>query len=62
MKNNIVAGQSAVKQHLRNGAYTACNRKFSLNTNDFESFKYWAEKHSEICCSKCLNRFIQKIK
>jgi hypothetical protein len=59
---NITAGESAKKQHLRNGALTACNRKTSgIGNNDFEYFKWWAEEHPEICCQKCLNRYNEKI-
>jgi|LakMenE18May11ns_1017448.scaffolds.fasta_scaffold9750551_1 hypothetical protein len=58
---NITSGQSAQKQHLENGALTACNRKSSgINKNSFESFKWWADKYPEVCCTKCLNRFTEK--
>jgi hypothetical protein len=60
MRNNIASGQSSVKQHLSNGASTACNRKMSTHKNEFVEFKYWAEKYPEICCAKCLNRFVEK--
>jgi hypothetical protein len=58
---NIAAGQSAKKQHLSNGAVTACNRKSSgIGKNDFESFKWFAQKYPDACCQKCLNRFNEK--
>jgi hypothetical protein len=58
---NITKGQSSKKQHLSNGAVTACNRRTSgINTHDFQSFKWSAEKYPEVCCQKCLNRFNQK--
>jgi hypothetical protein len=58
---NITAGQSAKKQHLNNGAVTACNRKTSgVSSNDFQYFKWWVEKYPNICCQKCLNRFNEK--
>jgi hypothetical protein len=59
---NITAGQSAKKQHLVNGSLTACNRKSSgIGLNDFQEFNWWVEKHPEVCCQKCLNRFIEKL-
>ena len=58
---NLTNGQSSKKQHLQSGASTACLRKTSgINNNDFSSFKWWAEKYPEICCTKCLNRFHEK--
>jgi hypothetical protein len=58
---NITAGQSAKKQHLSNGAVTSCNRRTSgIGSNDFQSFKWWAEKHPDACCQKCLNRYNEK--
>ena len=58
---NITAGQSAKKEHLSNGAVTACNRRTSgIGSNDFQSFKWWVEKHPYACCQKCLNRFNEK--
>ena len=58
---NIAAGQSAKKEHLRNGAVTACNRRTSgIGSNDFQSFKWWAEKYPDACCQKCLSRFNEK--
>jgi hypothetical protein len=58
---NITSGQSAQKQHLENGSLTACNRRTSgIGKNDFQSFKWLAEKYPEVCCQKCLNRFNQK--
>ena len=60
--NNITAGQSAKKEHLRNGAGTACNRRTSgINCHDFADFKWWAIKYPEVCCQKCLNRFNEKM-
>ena len=45
---NIAAGQLSKRQHLRNGAGTACNRRTSgIGNNDFEDFKWIAEKHPE---------------
>jgi hypothetical protein len=59
---NIAAGESAKKQHLSNGSLTYCNRTISgFGKNDFESFKWWAEKHPDACCQKCLNRFNEKL-
>ena len=59
---NIAAGQSSKRQHLRNGAGTACNRRTSgINCHDFEGFKWWAEKYPEDCCQKCLNRFNERM-
>jgi hypothetical protein len=59
---NITAGQSAVKQHLSNGSMTACNRRTSgIGKNSFDEFKWVAENYPEVCCSKCLNRFNEKI-
>ena len=59
---NITAGQSAKKEHLRNGAATACNRRTSgIGNNEFEDFKWIAEKYPEYCCQKCLNRFNEKM-
>jgi hypothetical protein len=60
--NNISAGQSAIKEHLSNGAYTACNRKTSFAKNDFQDFKWLVENYPDNCCKKCLNRFLQKSK
>ncbi len=58
---NISAGQSSQKQHLSNGALTACNRRTSgIGKNDKESFKWWVEKYPQECCQKCLTRFNQK--
>jgi hypothetical protein len=58
---NITAGQSAKKQHLSNGAVTACNRRTSgIGKNSFEEFKWIVEKNTDVCCQKCLNRFIEK--
>jgi hypothetical protein len=58
---NITAGQSAKKQHLSNGSRTYCNRRTSgIGKHDFDSFKWWAEKYPDVCCQKCLNRFIEK--
>lgn len=58
---NTTKGQSAEKQHLSNGSMTACNRKSSgINKNDFKEYGWWAEKHPEVCCKKCLNRFLEK--
>jgi hypothetical protein len=58
---NIAAGQSAKKEHLSNGALTACNRRTSgIGKNDLQSFKWWADTHPESCCQKCLNRYNQK--
>lgn len=60
--NIITAGQSSKRQHLRNGAGTACNRRTSgIGANDFEDFKWSAEKYPEYCCQKCLNRFNEKM-
>ncbi len=60
---NIAAGQSSKKQHLSNGASTACNRKLGgIGCNSFEGFKWWAENHPDACCQKCLTRFIEKQK
>ena len=60
--NNIAKGQSAKKEHLRNGAATACNRRTSgIGNNDFEDFKWIAEKHPEYCCQKCLISFNEKM-
>ncbi len=59
--NNITAGQSAIKEHLRNGASTACNRKTSgIANNDFQDFKWVVENYPDTCCKKCLNRFNEK--
>ena len=59
---NTTKGQSAIKQHLSNGASTSCNRKTSgISTNDFDNFKWWVEKYPEVCCVKCLNRFTEKL-
>ena len=58
---NNTKGESAKKQHLSNGSLTACNIKTSgINKNDFQSFKFWAEKYQNICCIKCLNIFNEK--
>lgn len=58
---NLTSGQSAKKQHLSNGSLTACNRKTSgIGSNDFQNFKWWAEKYPDVCCQKCLNRFTEK--
>lgn len=58
---NITPGESSKKQHLSNGATTACNRRTSgIGSNSFKSFKWWAENHPDICCQKCLNRFTEK--
>jgi hypothetical protein len=58
---NITAGQSAQKQHLSNGAKTMCNRRTSgIGANDFNSFRWWVDNHKEICCQKCLNRYLDK--
>ncbi len=60
---NLASGQSAIKQHLRNGAVTSCNRKTSgISTNEFADFKWWAEKYPNVCCQKCLSRFVEKSK
>jgi len=57
----ITAGYSAKKEHLSNGAVTACNRRTSgIGKNDFQDFKWWAEKYPDVCCQKCLNRFNEK--
>jgi hypothetical protein len=59
---NIASGQSAKKQHLVNGSMTACNRRNSgIGLNDFNDFKWWADKHPDACCQKCLNRFTEKL-
>lgn len=52
----------ARKEHWRSGklhgAKTACQRKTSgVGTNETESFEFWATKHPEVCCSKCLARY-----
>jgi hypothetical protein len=58
---NIAAGQSSQKQHLSNGAVTACNRKTSgIGSNDLQSFKWWVEKYPNVCCLKCTNTYNQK--
>jgi hypothetical protein len=57
----ITKGSSAKKEHLSNGATTACNfRTSGIGKNEFDSFKWLAENHPEVCCEKCLNRFIEK--
>jgi len=59
---NITKGQSSQKEHLSNGSFTACNRRLSgIATNDFDHFKWCAEKYPESCCQKCFNRFIEKL-
>jgi hypothetical protein len=58
---NISKGQSAKKEHLSNGARTACNLKTSgIGSNSFDSFKWSVENHPEVCCQKCLKRFYEK--
>jgi hypothetical protein len=58
---NITNGQSAQKQHLRNGSSTACNRKTSgINTHDFQDYTSWAKEQQGLCCKKCLKRFTEK--
>jgi hypothetical protein len=58
---NLTSGESAKKQHLSNGAVTACNRRTSgIGSNDFQSFKWWVEKYPDVCCQKCFNRFNEK--
>jgi hypothetical protein len=58
---NIASGQSCKKEHLSNGAVTACNRRTSgIGKNSFDSFKWIAENHPNNCCQKCLNRFNEK--
>jgi hypothetical protein len=60
---NITTGQSVKKEHLTNGAKTACNRSTSgIGKNDFNSFKFIAKNYPDICCQKCLNRFNEKNK
>jgi hypothetical protein len=60
---NTTKGQSAVKQHLRSGSKTSCNRKTSgIGNNEVNDFKWWFEKYPEQCCIICLNRFIEKAK
>jgi hypothetical protein len=57
----ITAGYLAKKEHLTNGSLTACNRRSSgIGVNEFQSFKWFAEKCPEVCCKKCLNRFNKK--
>lgn len=58
---NTTKGQSTQKQHLRNGSRTACNRiTTGININDFESYKWWAEKYPKNCCKICLDRYTEK--
>jgi hypothetical protein len=60
---NITSGQSAKKEHLSNGAVTACNKRTSgPGKNDFDSFKWMAEKYPEDCCKVCLDRFNERTK
>ncbi len=59
---NTTTGQSAKKEHLRNGALTSCNRKTSgIGNNDFQSFKWLANNYPNVCCQKCLNRYNEKV-
>lgn len=58
----IAKGSSAKKEHLINGASTACSLRLGGHgCNSIEQFKWVAENHPEVCCSKCLNRFNEKI-
>jgi hypothetical protein len=54
---NLATGNSAKKEHLSKGAYTACNRKMSTFKNEYDSFKHYANNYPQICCTKCLEQF-----
>jgi hypothetical protein len=59
---NITKGQSVAKEHLQNGSMTACNRRTSgVGKNEFESFKFFANKYPESCCKVCLTKYNERL-
>jgi len=59
---NISKGQSVSKEHLENGSMTACNRRTSgIGKNEFESFKFFANKYPKDCCKVCLTKYNEKL-
>jgi hypothetical protein len=59
---NLTKGQSAAKEHLANGSMTACNRRTSgIGKNEFEGFKFFANKYPEGCCKVCLAKYNEQL-
>ena len=59
---DISKGQSVVKEHLRNGSITSCNRRTSgIGNNEFKDFKWYATKYPESCCKVCLTKYNERL-
>jgi hypothetical protein len=56
----ITKGTYAKKEHLFNGAKTACNIRISGGACSMAEFQYWVDNAPDLCCQKCLNRFIER--